>query len=114
MFRCLDVSLTEDAQKRVNDKVDSYLVVADTARPTELVPDGALFLKVITALTEADTMGTITNYMNKLSDLHMLMAQHDSDIDKFHHEVDSLRISLAARKVKVDDTQMVLNLFKGY
>jgi len=114
MFRCLDVSLTEDAQKRVNDKAEEFMVAPEPLLPNHKVPDGALFFKVITALTEADTMGTITNYMHRLGELNQVMVKHDSDIDLFHHEVDSLRTSLAARKVQVDDTQMVLNLFKGY
>ena len=94
----------------MDDLASEYTVQVGTT----LIPDGGLYLKVITKLTEADTMGTISTYVDRLTDLPAVMVKHDSDIDLFHHEVASLRTSLAARKHQVDPTQLMLSLFKGY
>jgi hypothetical protein len=114
LFQCIFGSLDTSFLKVVTTESDNYHV-ADTKVPTDPpIPCGALLLKITIMKAHVDTRATIGVIRTSLSSLDTRMMTLDSDISKFNAFVKTQVISLQACGESVIDSELLMNVFKGY
>ena len=106
MYKCLAASLSETARNRVASKLEQYTVNNQF--------DGLLYFKSIVQIAQVDTRATVTDLRTKLLSLDQHMQTVDSDISQFNDAVTAWRQALDARGERVGDTDLMVNLFRGY
>ena len=103
-YMCLMASLNEEARAQVNLRRDEFIVDNKGVGP--------LLLKVIISLAYVDTEATVMVLRQRLSDLHIHIADFNGDIIKFNSYVKETLQGLSARGERTLD--LLPNLFKAY
>ena len=103
-YMCLMASLNEDAKAQVNLRREDFII--------DDVGSGPLLLKVIISLAYVDTEATVMVLRQRLSDLHIHIADFNGDIIKFNSYVKATLQGLHARGERTLD--LLPNLFKAY
>ena len=106
IYTCLAASLTEGARNRVAAKLSDYTIDGQF--------DGLLYFKAIIQTAQVDTRATVTDLKTKLLTLNLLMSEVGSDIVEFNSSVTAWEQALNARGEQVGETDLLVNLFRGY
>lgn len=104
IFQCLQASITENVAKRLVTEADRYHI--------DGMPDGPSYLMTIVQTYFVQTLATPTQLRLKISDAHILIGEHEFNIDKFNTELNSYVQELAATGQTTED--MFAHITKAY
>jgi len=104
MYYCILNSITENANNRVINEQDQYVING--------ISSGPLLFKFLMNVVTIDTRATITNIRMDLSTLDSYISVVQFDIDKFNLYVKEKRKQLRNRGETSQD--VLINLFKAY
>ena len=106
MYEAIMASITPELHKRI-------LVDIDDAKITG-TGNGPLLFKLIMSECTIDTPATIMRLRGNIFHLDSYMTQAQGDIEKFNKYVKGTLMALKARGQQVNNTDLMIQLFKGY
>ena len=104
IYQCLRKSISKDVSERLVTETESFYINGS--------PDGPSFIMTLIDIYFVKTNATPSNLRIKLSEAHVLIAEHEYNIDCFNTEVNGYVQKLAANGEKTQD--LFAHLTKAY
>lgn len=104
IYQCIRKSITDEVSERLVTESENFYVQG--------VPDGPAFLMTLINIYFVKTNATPTTLRLKIAEAHILIVEHEYDIDKFNTELNGYIQKLAANGEETQD--LFAHLTKAY
>ena len=95
IYQCLRKSITKDVSERLVTETGSFYINGS--------PDGPSFIMTLIDIYFVKTHATPSNLRLKLAEAHLLIAEHEYNIDRFYTELNGYVQKLAANGEQTQD-----------
>jgi hypothetical protein len=107
-YTCLSLSLSTEGRTKLLADLAQVKVTA------QAIANGPLLLKLILDRSTTTTRSTLTLLFQRINSLDILIEKGSNDVEKFNEQVKIIVMQIQERGAKVEDENLMVNLFRAY